>query len=109
MWFCKKKDAPLTLPASQARVIAQMQQEEKKFKEQQSILHRILGLAKHGYYSVSWHSQYGANYQDLLTDEQIKWLKSLGYTVNIKTKQEVYNGPVGAVEYTLTIQTVSWE
>ncbi len=121
MFWRKKIVVPFSLPAPEARIIAQIAEEANKFQEQQDILKQILEIAKRGVYhwNIYSDSSWRIGSQPLLTDEHINWLKKLGYEISSETRTEPifyhpsYVDPEVAKSFPqtkeLTIQTVSWK
>jgi hypothetical protein len=90
MFGFKKKSKILTLPALQARVIAQLQANKIKFDNEQYILKKILEQAKRGAFEIK---AYDKHYYSLLqfvghalTDDDMKFLKDLGYIIEVEEK-----------------------
>ncbi len=93
MWWNKKKPKPLTLPAPEARVIAQLQAVRVKFEREQQLLNHVLVAAKNGKFQCIAHdhtvfslpdSQFG--WSLLIVEEDITFFKSQGYKVEKEEK-----------------------
>lgn len=88
LWFKKKK--PLSLPAQEANVIAQLQLVRVKFEREQKLLENILFQAKRGVFQTHAVNRFTSQYsvEWIINKDDIDFLKSLGY--QIETNEKVY-------------------
>jgi len=93
MWPWKSKPRALSLPANEARVTAQSQQNRVRFEREQYILQMILNRAKNGIFELvatdtSWYKAHEHNHYPplLLNDVDKDFLKNLGYKIEMIEK-----------------------
>ncbi len=115
MWPFKKKKEVLSLPASEARLVAQLEAVRVKFEREQGCLMTILYAAKRGefekraadknIYAVHLNNGHFA-FPWIVTTEDVVFLKSLGYKIEtneVPVNQKFY-GP-NSSSYTTVYET----